>query len=109
MILNIIFLLFLFLFHCNGIGGSKGAVRIEQDRSFTFILKTPPAPVLIKKALGLETASAKPNSVKVGKLTKAQVEEIAKTKLPDLNCTSLESAMSMVAGTARSMGVTVEE
>ena len=82
-------------------------VTIYQDRSFTFILKTPPAPVL--KALGLETASAKPNSVKVGKLTKAQVEEIAKTKMPDLNCTSLESAMSMIAGTARSMGVTVEE
>ena len=73
------------------------------------VVVTPPAPVLIKKALGLETASAKPNSVKVGKLTKAQVEEIAKTKLPDLNCTSLESAMSMIAGTARSMGVTVEE
>ena len=84
-------------------------VTIYQDRSFTFVLKTPPAPVLIKKALGLETASAKPNSVKVGKLTKAQVEEIAKMKMPDLNCTSLESAMSMVAGTARSMGVTVEE
>ena len=84
-------------------------ITIYQDRSFTFILKTPPAPVLIKKALGLETASAKPNSVKVGKLTKAQVEEIAKIKMPDLNCTSLESAMSMVAGTARSMGVTVEE
>ena len=66
-------------------------------------------PVLIKKALGIETASAKPNSVKVGKLTKAQVEEIAKIKMPDLNCTSLESAISMVAGTARSMGVTVEE
>lgn len=84
-------------------------ITIYQDRSFTFILKTPPAPVLIKKALGLDTASAKPNSVKVGKLTKAQVEEIAKTKMPDLNCTSLESAISMVAGTARSMGVTVEE
>ena len=84
-------------------------ITIYQDRSFTFILKTPPAPVLIKKALGLETASAKPNSVKVGKLTKAQVEEIAKMKMPDLNCTSLESAMSMVAGTARSMGVTVED
>ena len=84
-------------------------VTIYQDRSFTFILKTPPAPVLIKKALGIETASAKPNKEKVGKLTKAQVEEIAKTKMPDLNCTSLESAMSMVAGTARSMGVTVEE
>ncbi len=84
-------------------------MTIYQDRSFTFILKTPPAPVLIKKALGLETASATPNKTKVGKLTKAQVEEIAKTKMPDLNCTSLESAMSMIKGTARSMGITVEE
>ena len=84
-------------------------ITIYQDRSFTFVLKTPPAPVLIKKALGIETASATPNKTKVGKLTKAQVEEIAKTKMPDLNCTSLESAMSMVKGTARSMGITVEE
>ncbi len=84
-------------------------MTIYQDRSFTFVLKTPPAPVLIKKALGLETASSTPNKTKVGKLTKAQVEEIAKTKMPDLNCTSLESAMSMIKGTARSMGVTVEE
>ena len=84
-------------------------ITIYQDRSFTFVLKTPPAPVLIKKALGIDTASATPNKVKVGKLTKAQVEEIAKLKMPDFNCTSLESAMSMVAGTARSMGVTVEE
>ena len=84
-------------------------MTIYQDRSFTFVLKTPPAPVLIKKALGLETASATPNKVKVGKLTKAQVEEIAKLKMPDLNCTSLESAISMIKGTARSMGVTVEE
>ena len=84
-------------------------MTIYADRSFTFVLKTPPAPVLIKKALGLESASSTPNKVKVGKLTKAQVEEIAKTKLPDLNCTSLESAMSMIKGTARSMGITVEE
>ena len=84
-------------------------MTVFQDRPFTFVLKTPPAPVLIKKALGLDTASATPNKVKVGKLTKAQLEEIAKTKLPDLNCTSLESAMSMIKGTARSMGVTVEE
>ena len=84
-------------------------MTIYQDRSFTFVLKTPPAPVLIKKALGIETASATPNKTKVGKLTKAQVEEIAKLKMPDLNCTSLESAMSMIKGTARSMGVTVEE
>lgn len=84
-------------------------MTIYQDRSFTFVLKTPPAPVLIKKALGLDTASATPNKVKVGKLTKAQVEEIAKTKMPDLNCNTLESAVSMIKGTARSMGVTVEE
>ena len=84
-------------------------MTIYADRSFTFVLKTPPAPVLIKKALGLETASSTPNKVKVGKLTKAQVEEIAKTKMPDLNCSTLESAMSMIKGTARSMGVTVEE
>ena len=84
-------------------------MTIYQDRSFTFVLKTPPAPVLIKKACGLETASAVPNKNKVGKLTKAQVEEIAKIKLPDLNCTSLESAMSMIAGTARSMGIVVED
>ena len=84
-------------------------MTIYQDRSFTFVLKTPPAPVLIKKALGLETASAVPNKNKVGKLTKAQVEEIAKMKMPDLNCSTLESAISMIKGTARSMGVTVEE
>ena len=84
-------------------------MTIYADRSFTFVLKTPPAPVLIKKALGIETASSTPNKTKVGKLTKAQVEEIAKTKLPDLNCTTLESAMSMIKGTARSMGITVEE
>ena len=84
-------------------------ITIYQDRSFTFILKTPPAPVLIKKACGIETASAKPNRDKVAKLTKAQVEEIAKQKMPDLNAASLEAAMSMIKGTARSMGVTVEE
>lgn len=84
-------------------------ITIYQDRSFTFILKTPPAPVLIKKVCGIESASAKPNKDKVAKLTKAQVEEIAKTKMPDLNAASLEAAMSMIKGTARSMGVTVEE
>lgn len=84
-------------------------VTIYQDRSFTFELKTPPTPVLIKKALGLDTASARPNRDKVGKLSKAQVDEIAKTKLPDLNCHDLDAAKSMVKGTARSMGVTVEE
>ena len=84
-------------------------ITIYQDRSFSFILKTPPVPVLIKKALGIESGSGKPNKTKVGKLTKAQPEEIAELKMPDLNAGSIESAMSMVAGTARSMGVTVEE
>ena len=84
-------------------------ITIYQDRSFTFILKTPPAPVLIKKACGIETASAKPNRDKVAKITLAQVEEIAKQKMPDLNAASLESAMSMIKGTARSMGITVVE
>ena len=83
-------------------------ITIYQDRSFTFILKTPPAPVLIKKACKIETASARPNRDKVAKLTDAQVEEIAKLKMPDLNTTSLESAKSMIRGTARSMGITVE-
>ena len=82
-------------------------MTIYQDRSFTFILKTPPAPVLIKKACGIESASAAPNKTKVGKITKAQVEEIAKLKMPDLNANTLESAMSMIAGTARSMGIEV--
>ena len=82
-------------------------ITIYQDRSFTFILKTPPAPVLIKKACGIESASAAPNKNKVAKITKAQIEEIAKLKMPDLNANSLESAMSMIAGTARSMGVEV--
>lgn len=84
-------------------------ITIYQDRSFTFILKTPPVPVLIKKACGLESGSAKPNKDKVGKLTKAQIEEIAKTKLVDTNAASLEACMSMVRGTARSMGITCEE
>ncbi len=82
-------------------------MTIYQDRSFTFILKTPPAPVLIKKACGLAKASAAPNKNKVAKITKAQIEEIAKLKMPDLNAINLEGAMSMIAGTARSMGVEV--
>ena len=84
-------------------------ITVYADRSFTFITKTPPAAVLIKKELGLESASGTPNKTKVGKLTKAQVEKIAQIKMPDLNAASLETAMSMIAGTARSMGVTVEE
>lgn len=82
-------------------------MTIYQDRSFTFILKTPPAPVLIKKECGIESASATPNKTKVAKITKAQIEKIAKLKMPDLNANTLESAMSMIAGTARSMGVEV--
>ena len=84
-------------------------ITVYADRSFTFITKTPPAPVLIKKAAGIETASAKPNKDKVAKLTKEQVQKIAETKMPDLNAGSLEAAMSMIAGTARSMGITVED
>lgn len=84
-------------------------ITIYADRSFTFVLKTPPAAVLIKKAIGLESGSAAPNKTKVGKITKSQIKQIAETKLPDLNCTSIESAMSMIEGAARSMGVTVVE
>ncbi|MDE5989990.1 MAG: 50S ribosomal protein L11, partial [Clostridia bacterium] len=84
-------------------------MTIFEDRSFTFILKTPPAAVLIKKACGLQSGSAKPNKDKVAKLTQAQLEEIAKTKMPDITAGSLEAAKKTIAGTARSMGVTVEE
>ncbi len=84
-------------------------ITVYADRSFTFITKTPPAAVLIKKACGIETASAVPNKTKVATLSKEQLRKIAETKMPDLNAASVEAAMSMVAGTARSMGVTVEE
>ena len=83
-------------------------ITVYADRSFSFITKTPPAPVLIKKAAGIDTASGVPNTNKVGSITLAQAEEIAKTKMPDLNAASLEAAVSMIKGTARSMGVTVE-
>jgi large subunit ribosomal protein L11 len=83
-------------------------ITVYQDRSFTFITKTPPAAVLIKRALGLETASAEPHKAKVGTLSKAQLKEIAETKMPDLNANDLPGAMKIVAGTARSMGVEVE-
>ena len=82
-------------------------ITVYADRTFSFITKTPPAAVLIKKALGLESASGVPNKTKVGKITKAQIQKIAETKMPDLNAGSLEAAMSMVAGTCRSMGVEV--
>ena len=84
-------------------------ITVYKDKSFEFITKEPPMAVLIKQAAKIEKASGKPNREKVAKLSKAQVEEIAKKKMPDLNAASLEAAMSMVAGTARSMGVTVEE
>ncbi len=84
-------------------------ITVYADRSFTFITKTPPAAVLIKKACGIETASAKPQAVKVAQLSKEQLRQIAETKMPDLNAASIEAAMSMVAGTARSMGVTIEQ
>ena len=84
-------------------------ITVYADHSFSFITKTPPAAVLIKKACNLEKASGVPNKTKVAKITKAQIREIAELKMPDLNAASVETAMSMVAGTARSMGVVVED
>jgi large subunit ribosomal protein L11 len=83
-------------------------ISVYSDKSFTFITKTPPVTVLIKKALGIESGSSKPNAEKVGRLTRKQLEEIAKAKLPDLNCYDVETAMRIVAGSARQMGVEVE-
>ena len=82
-------------------------ITVYADRSFTFVTKTPPAAVLIKKACGIEKASGVPNKTKVAKITREQVKKIAETKMPDLNAANIESAMSMVAGTARSMGIEV--
>jgi large subunit ribosomal protein L11 len=84
-------------------------ITVFQDRSFSFILKTPPAAILIKKAAGIDSGSGVPNRDKVAQITKAQVREIAETKMPDLNAASVESAMRMIEGTARSMGVTITE
>jgi len=84
-------------------------ITVYADKSFTFITKTPPAAVLIKKACGIDKASGVPNKTKVAKLTKEQVKQIATTKMPDLNAADIDAAMSMVAGTARSMGIEVEE
>ena len=84
-------------------------ITVYADRSFSFITKTPPAAVLIKKAAGIDTASGEPNKKKVASITLAQAEEIARTKMPDLNAANLESAVSMIKGTARSMGITVTE
>lgn len=83
-------------------------ITVYQDRSFTFVTKTPPAAVLLKKAAGIESASGKPNVEKVATVTKQQVQEIAELKMPDLNAASLEAAISMVEGTARSMGIVVK-
>jgi large subunit ribosomal protein L11 len=84
-------------------------VTIYADKSFTFILKTPPAAILIKKELGLEKGSGTPNKTKVGTITRAQLKKIAEIKMPDLNCESVDSAIAMMAGAARSMGVTVKD
>jgi large subunit ribosomal protein L11 len=84
-------------------------ITVFQDRSFSFILKTPPAAVLLKKAVGIESGSGVPNKTKVAKITNAKLREIAEVKMPDLNAGSVEAAMSMMAGTARSMGIVVED
>lgn len=83
-------------------------ITVYSDRSFTFITKTPPAPILLKKAAGIQSGSGRPNTEKVGKVTRAQLEEIAKTKAPDMNAANLEAAVRTIAGTARSMGLDVE-
>jgi large subunit ribosomal protein L11 len=82
-------------------------ITVYADRSFSFITKTPPASILLKKALGLEKASAEPNRIKVGKVTEAQLEEIAKIKMPDLNCYDIDAAKELIRGTAKSMGIEV--
>ena len=84
-------------------------ITVYQDRSFTFVTKTPPAPVLIKKACKIQSGSGVPNKTKVAQISKADLKAIAEQKMPDLNAASVEAAMSMITGTARSMGVTVEE
>ena len=100
---------------CNAKTANQGdliipvVITVYQDKSFSFITKTPPAAVLIKKACKIQSGSGVPNKTKVATITKAQVQEIAETKMPDLNAASLESAMSMIAGTCRSMGVVVED
>ena len=84
-------------------------ISVYEDRSYDFIIKTPPASVLVKKALKLESGSKEPNKIKVGKITKAQLKEIAQTKMPDLNANDIDAAMKIIAGTARSMGIEVEK
>jgi large subunit ribosomal protein L11 len=84
-------------------------ISVFEDRSFTFILKTPPASVLIKKAAGIERGSGEPRTIKVGSITRAQLKDIAETKMPDLNANDIDAAMNIVEGTARNMGVTVSD
>ncbi len=84
-------------------------ISVYEDRSFTFVLKTPPAAVLLKKAAGLEKGSSEPNKQKVGAITRQQLQEIAETKMPDLNCNNIEAAMKVVEGTARNMGITLKD
>lgn len=84
-------------------------ITVYEDRSFTFVTKTPPAPFLILQALGIKSGSAEPHTTKVGQLSREQLRQIAETKMPDLNANDIDAAMSMIAGTARSMGITVEE
>ena len=84
-------------------------ISVYEDRSFTFVLKTPPASVLIKKAAGIEKGSGEPNRTKVGSISRAQLKEIAETKMPDLNANDIEAAMNIIEGTARNMGVKVED
>jgi len=84
-------------------------ISVFEDRSFTFILKTPPASVLIRKAAGIERGASQPNKQKVGKITRAQLQEIAQTKMPDLNANDIEAAMKIVEGTAKNMGVTIAD
>jgi large subunit ribosomal protein L11 len=84
-------------------------ISVFEDRSFTFILKTPPASVLIKKAVGIERGSSQPNKQKVASITRAQLREVAETKMPDLNANDIEAAMKIVAGTAKNMGVTIQD
>jgi len=84
-------------------------ISVYEDRSFTFVLKTPPAAVLIKKAAGVERGSSEPHKTKVGSITQAQLQEIAQTKMPDLNANDIEAAMKIVAGTARNMGITIAD
>lgn len=94
---------------CKEYNAKTVEISVYEDRSFTFVLKTPPAAVLIKKAAGVERGSSEPHKTKVGSITQAQLQEIAQTKMPDLNANDIEAAMKIVAGTARNMGITIAD